>query len=137
MMLIYLPLPSTEKGFSCGFCPTNSPRPTSISCTTIDCTFINKNEPVRFICSNPGKEHGSFLNASFESYTRKLKLTVSDIPSQITNFIPSSCYIHLLLKFSRLLSLLQILHAFPLVPCAAHPGKHRVYYLLISREAVK
>ena len=137
MMLIYLPLPSTVKGFSCGFCPTNSPRLTSISCTTIDCTFINKNELVRFICSNPGKEHGSFLDALFESYTRKLKLTVSDIPSRFTNFIPSSCYIHLSLKFSRLLSLLQILHAFPLVPCAAHPGKHRVYYLLISREAVK
>ena len=85
-----------QKGFSCGLRAMYSPCPTSVCCTTINSAFINKNELVRLICSNPGCKHRSLLNASFKCHTRELKHTVSDILSPIGL---TSCLFHAVSAF--------------------------------------
>ena len=136
MISICVPFPSTEKGFSSGFHPTYGPCMTSVRCTTIHSTFINKNELVWLVCSYTSCKYRSLLHAPFKRCARKLKhLLVSDIVAN-QFCIPFSWYNHPSLMFSISLMSLPQRHAFRLVLAVVRPNKHLVCYLAFCRDAV-
>ena len=136
MISIYLPLPSTEKGFPDSFHPMYSPCTSSVSCMTIDCTFINKNELVWLICSYTSCkiDHFSTLHsiAVWESWSFSQYLTY--VADQFC--IPFSWYSHPSPMFSILLMFLPQLHVFWSVLAVVHPDTHPVCYLEFYRDAV-
>ena len=74
MKLICLPFPLTKKGLLCCFHSTYCPRPSSVCCMTFNCTFIDKNKLVGFICSNSSCKYGSLLRTPFECCVGELRV---------------------------------------------------------------
>ena len=74
MKSICLPFPSTKEGFPYCFHSTYHPHLSSVCCTTINGTFINKNKLVGLICYNPSCKYGSLLSTSFKHCAGELKV---------------------------------------------------------------